>query len=394
VNRTLRYGDPEEVGMSPERLRRVARLAERWVADGQTPALVLLVARRGVVVLHEAFGRLGPEPVAPPLPADAVFPLGSIAKPITATAVMCLVEDGLLGLNRPVQEYAPDFVGAGKERVMVHHLLTHSSGLRDEEIEAQAASSADPAPAPEPGQHPWLAEYLFRRRGAPLWKPPGAEMSYCSYGYALLGDLVRRVSGRPLSDVARERIFGPLGMRDSWYAVPDAVVGRIVRRPPGAPGYGPIGPFPPLDGRERREGAFGSGAAHATAFDVAVFAQMFLNGGAYGAARVLSAAAVREMTRNQIPGLSARFGDEHFPEAGYGLGWDVLIAGKRAPFYGSLHSERAFGHPGHGGVFVLADPACELTATYFSVVTETHPNGLDKWNADLFSNAAMAAVDE
>jgi CubicO group peptidase (beta-lactamase class C family) len=380
--------------MSAERLHRVGRLAERWVAEGLTPALVLVVARRGVVVLHEAFGRLGPEPDAPPLPVDAIFPLGSIAKPITATAVMCLVEDGLLGLNRPVQEHVPEFAGAGKEQVMMHHLLTHSSGLREAEIEAHAADSVGPPPAPEPGQHPWLAEYLFRRRGAPLWKPPGVEMSYSSYGYALLGDIVRRASGQSLSDFARERIFGPLGMRDTWYAVPDAVVSRIVRRPAGAPGHGPIGPFPPLDSRERREGAFGGGAAHATAHDIAVFAQMFLNGGAYGAARVLSSGTVREMTRNQIPGLSARFGDEYFPEAGYGLGWDAMIAGKRAPFYGSLHSERSFGHPGHGGVFVLADPACELTAIYFSVITRTRPNGFDEWNGDLFSNAVFAAVDE
>jgi CubicO group peptidase (beta-lactamase class C family) len=335
---------------------------------------VVLAARRGVVVLHEAFGRLGPEPDAPPLPVDAIFPIASLTKPITATAVMCLVEDGLLGLNRPVQEYVPEFVGTGKEQVMIHHLLTHSSGLRSEEIEAHAASTVGHAPAPAPGQHAWLAEYLFRRWDAPLWKPPGVEMSYCDFGFALLGDIVRRVSGRSLSDFARERIFGPLGMHDSWYAVPDAVISRIVRRPVDAPGYGSIGPFPSFLSRERLEGAFGSGASYSTALDMAVFAQMFLNGGTYGAARVLSAAAVREMTRNQIPGLSAQYRDEYFPEASCGLGWDVP-GGKRAPTYGSLHSERAFQKTGFGRVVVIADPACELTAVYFSVVTEDHPNG-------------------
>jgi CubicO group peptidase (beta-lactamase class C family) len=353
---------------------------------------VVLVARRGVIVLHEAYGRLGPESDAPPLPLDAIFPLGSITKPITATAVMCLVEDGMLGLNRPVQEYMPEFTGPGKERVAVHHLLTHTTGLRDEDVDAHAARSTDPAPAPELQQHAWLAEYLFRRWDAPLWKAPGAEMSYCNYGYALLGDLVRRISGQSLSDFARERIFAPLGMRNAWYAVPDAVVDRIVRRGPDMRGYGPIGAFPPLLSPERLAGAFGNGAAFSTAFDIAVFAQMFLNGGAYGAVRVLSAAAAREMTRNQVPGLGAQFGDEYFPEAGYGLGWDMMIAGKRTPFYGSLHSECAFEHPGAGGARLLADPACELIAAYFSVATRTRPDGSEESNVDLFSNAAIAAV--
>src|SRR5215467_7971689 len=118
----LRPGEPEEVGMSARRVRHVGQLAAGWVAQGITSALVVLVARRGVIVLHEAFGRLTPDDDAPPLPPDAIYPIASITKPITATAVMILVEDGLIGLNRPVAEYIPDFVGEGKDRIMVYHL--------------------------------------------------------------------------------------------------------------------------------------------------------------------------------------------------------------------------------------------------------------------------------
>src|SRR5262249_52720336 len=130
----LRPGDPEEAGMSAARVRRVACLAESWVAQGMTPALVVLVARRGIVVLHEAFGRLGPEADAPSLPRDAIFPLASISKGFTAAAALILVEDGLLGLNRPVQEYLPEFQGEGKDRVLVHHLLTHTAGFEDDQL--------------------------------------------------------------------------------------------------------------------------------------------------------------------------------------------------------------------------------------------------------------------
>src|SRR4051812_29228000 len=113
VDRVLRPGDPAEVGMSPERIENVRRRCAGWVEAGLTPSLQVCVARRGTIVLDEAWGRLGPEDDAPPLGVDSIFGIGSLNKPITATAVMCLIEDGLLGLNRPVQEYVPEFVGEG-----------------------------------------------------------------------------------------------------------------------------------------------------------------------------------------------------------------------------------------------------------------------------------------
>src|SRR6266852_8573635 len=106
MSRPLRYGAPEEAGMSSARVRHVAQLAGSWVAQGMTPALVVLIARRGIIVLHEAFGRLDPESDSL-LPLDAVFPLGSITKAISAATTMALVEDGILGLNRPITDYLP-----------------------------------------------------------------------------------------------------------------------------------------------------------------------------------------------------------------------------------------------------------------------------------------------
>jgi len=104
MSRQLRYVDAEEAGILAGRVQHIRRLAAGWVEHGQAASLTMLVARRGIVVMHEAYGRLGPEPDAPPLPLDAVYPLASVTKPIMATCAMCLVEDGVLGLNRPVQE--------------------------------------------------------------------------------------------------------------------------------------------------------------------------------------------------------------------------------------------------------------------------------------------------
>src|SRR6267142_3176687 len=97
----LQEGAPQDVGMDPARIQRLRQLVGEWVQRGDSPSVVVLVARRGVIVLHEAFGVRRPEDTTPTLKLDSIFPLASIAKPFTAAAVMCLAEDGLLGLNRP-----------------------------------------------------------------------------------------------------------------------------------------------------------------------------------------------------------------------------------------------------------------------------------------------------
>jgi CubicO group peptidase (beta-lactamase class C family) len=101
---------------------------------------------------------------------------------------MILVEDGLLGLNRPVSDYIPAFRGDGKHAVRVLHLLTHTSGLRDVDIDAHAEKQQDAVaiPPPEATQHPVIQERLFLRYDTPLWKAPRVEMSYCNYGYNLI----------------------------------------------------------------------------------------------------------------------------------------------------------------------------------------------------------------
>jgi CubicO group peptidase (beta-lactamase class C family) len=395
---TLRPGDPKDVGMSEEGIRRIVGLAEGWVAEGVTPALVVLAARRGVIVLHEAFGRLTPEENAPPLALDSLFPLASISKPITATAVMILVEDGLLGLNRPVSWYIPEFSGEGKEAVMVHHLLTHTAGLDDEQLDAYAERRRGSVKIPpaEETQHPLVHEWLYRRYDAPLWKPPGTVLRYSPWGYELLGEIVRRVSGRSFADFVRERIFQPLGMQDTTAIVPDAVKHRVVRHK-----------YTGNDWLEQvladfkiEQTPWANWGIYSTALDMAIFGQMFLDGGRYGEARILSPASVAEMTRDQIPGIGIRWGEVFYPEAWWGLGWAIHGIGKWA---GSLWSPRTFEHSGAGGVYLWVDPVHEIVGVYFSVESEGGlppgvrvPEGLDGifwgWRLDLFVNAVTAAI--
>jgi CubicO group peptidase (beta-lactamase class C family) len=355
----------------------------------------VLAARRGVIVLHEAFGRLRPDPDTAPLCVDSIFPTNSLTKPITATAAMLLVEDGLLGLNRPIRDYLPEISGAGAEEVLVHHLLTHTSGYYDEEIYPATAQKIkagfDPGPC-EKTQHPAVNMMLSVCYPHPVGKPPGSEMVYSGSNYELLGEIIRRLSGRSLADFARERVFEPLGMKDSSYIVPTEARARIVKRPPHAPFVqSPLG-FPGINSREREETPWGGSGVYSTAKDLATFAQMFFNGGLYGRARILSRPAVAAMTRNQIPGIAARRGTIHRKEASYGYGWIVKSNEKWRYFDGSLVPIGTFSHVGAGGCAFWVDPVNEIVGVCLEVTMRLTALSEHLWNYDLFQNAVTAAV--
>jgi CubicO group peptidase (beta-lactamase class C family) len=178
-----------------------------------------------------------------------------------------------------------------------------------------------------------------------------------------------------VDDFTRERIFAPLGMNDTSYIVPPSARHRVARRP--ADDWAAF-----LDSIETQETPWTCGAAFSSPRDMAVFGQMFLNGGSYGEAEILSRAAVKAMTRNQIPGIEARYGEETFREASWGLGWDIHGDKKS---HGSLQSPQTFGHGGAGGTCLWVDPVHEIVGVYFSIERKGSA-------ADRFMNVATAAV--
>lgn len=390
----LRNGSAEEAGLDPRRLTALRDQCRGWAEEGTHPSLVVLVARRGVIALHEAYGTLGPEPGAPPMRRDSVFWLASITKPMTATALMLLVEDGLVGLTRPVQEYIPEFVGEGKDQVCVHHLLTHTSGIRDEEraVHVTAMWRLTTDPPVEETQHPWIAKSLLLGYDWPLSSVPGTEMRYSNFNYALLGEIVRRVSGCSLADFARSRIFEPLGMTDTSYGLRADVAHRVVRH--SAEELPPV-LAPYFLSRRWQEVPRAEGGGYSTAADLAAFGQTFLNGGCYGAARLLSPFAVREMTRNQIPGVPGFLGPFIFSEASWGYGWTVASDVKwtgyvRLPL-------GVFNHSGGGAEFLWCDPHRGIVGVFLSTVKyRTVDDTVWGWvpiqNTDHFTDAVMAAV--
>lgn len=365
--------------MSSAAIERLRNLCATWVEQDVHKALCVLVARRGVVCLHEAYGRLGPHG-GPPLQRDSIFPMLSISKPITATVLMQLVQDGTVSLSRPVREYLPEFVGERKNGVCVHHLLTHTSGIWGNEEEE------DLAPVPDDTE---VDGWVMRLARTKLGYEPGAEMRYTGSNYVLIAEIIRRMSGLTLADLASKRLFEPLGMADSSYVLPSEHEPRTISWN-AAPGI--VDTTTP----EFRAEPSGNLGVHATAMDIAAFGQMFLDGGTYGAARVLHPHTVTEMTRNQIPGvgMTLKIGPSyvrHFKEASWGFGWGIAGDDKwpRWPIF----PRGTFNHSGGGGNLLWCDPTNEVVGVYLSICRFSRETADPLTNNDLFVNAVTAAVE-
>jgi serine-type D-Ala-D-Ala carboxypeptidase len=412
-NQVLKEGAPGSVGMDPVRVNRLRELAASWVKRGDTPSLAILVARRGTIVLHEAFGVRHHEDTTPTLKPDSIFPVASCTKPITASLVMCLVEDGLIGLNRPFIEYVPELDVPGVqwlEEARVADLLCHTSGIDDIAMGqhiAAAERNAPQLPPPAPGQHPWLARRIRLAAGAPLMYRPGTASMYSSFAFNLLGDIARRVSGQPFWQFAHERLFAPLQMRDTFFKLPTSLRDRRVFRVPGYPGSQAVAGL--HDGTNTAEfdaldlGAFGIAS---TARDLAIFLQMLLAGGRAGVRRVLSPASVAAMLRPQVdpsipcfvPFIDPATGERRTVEfAGSGYGFGMFLYGARDRYFhnGSTASLSAFGHGGFASSYMWADPAYELIGVHLVVAPRIYRNSGDPdSNSDLFMNAVYGAIAE
>jgi uncharacterized protein YbbC (DUF1343 family)/CubicO group peptidase (beta-lactamase class C family) len=341
------------VGFDPARLARVDDAIARAVGEKKVPGAVVVVGRHGKVVLAKAFGRRSVEPTDEPMTRDTVFDMASLTKPVaTATSAMVLLERGKFRLNDRVVTYLPELRGNGKDAITIEQLLRHRSGLiPDDPI-------ADYAEGPE---------VAWRKIGELTPQAtPGERFSYSDVGFMVLGRLVEKVSGQSLDAFARATIFDPLGMVDTGF--------RPVGASPDEPT--PVARIAPTerDGAKMLRGvvhdprsrALGGVAGHAglfsTADDLAVFAQMILDGGkGPDGKRVLSPLTVRAMADTGSSPEGQR----------RGLGWDVETSYSTPR--GSLFGPTSFGHTGFTGTSIWIDPETE---TFVILLTSRlHPDG-------------------
>jgi CubicO group peptidase (beta-lactamase class C family) len=327
------------VSIDPTRLQRAVAVAEDAVRNGPYPSAVFAVANGESTILTHAVAHTDRAPAS----EDSIFLLASITKPIVATAIMRLVEQGRLLLSDPIVKYIPEFETFGKGRVTAWHLLTHTSGL-DESA--------------------WWRERMFERRASAdelvqmacrsaLRFEPGTRFEYNTLAFVILGELIARLSGLPYPKYLNQHIFGPLGMRDTSFAPTDGQQPRAMRvyAPPTEP-----------DGELRiqyfKSVAAPGGGLWSTAADLVAFGQALLRSGRFGDYHLLSPSAIEVMTRLHTTGLIDNF--EQRP-AYYGLGW-----GKPGPDGATLASPRAYRHGGVTGTVLHIDPEWDLVFVFLT----------------------------
>lgn len=378
----LADGRAGDVGMDAEALEDAFARVARRAADGRFPGAVALVARRGIVVGERAFGvRLAGSTEA--ATTDTIYDLESMTKVLaTATAAMILVHRGKLSLTAPVAKYLPHFAANGKSGVLVRDLLRYSSGLP---IDNQKVDTDD-------------VDAIWRfMEETPLEYPTGSMVEYSDLGYRLLGRLVEAVAGTDLDTFAKHEIWGPLGMSDTTYNPPAALVPRCAATGPGSLNLrpGPLRGSVQDDQDWKVGGIVGCDGAFSTARNIAIFSQMMLNGGAYGDVRLLPRKLVAAMVANQTPQVTEAATDQDpttnllFTPKGYGF---ELWTHRFSPG-GMRLSPGSYGKTGGAGTFMWTDPERELITVLLTNHGLPVPFDQPGWNR-LIDDVAAAEFND
>lgn len=367
--------DPKSVGMDPTQLERAYTLIEGWTDSGFMPAAVLHVARHGQTVAQRAFGRISVAPGGPPATQDSIFIIASITKPTTYTALLRLVDEGVVSLSDPVARFIPEFGGPERNAVQVRHIMTHTSGLPD----------MVPNNVLLRRQHAPFATFIDQICRVPLLFAPGTNISYQSAGTALAAEIVQRVRGKPLREVLAAEVFAPLGMNDTTLGWNPATESRIVEATQPSHLGGSDYDHNSLYWRE-----FGApwGGLFSTVSDIGRFMEMYRQGGALDGVRILSPATAAAMLSDQtdaMPGIPA----PKKLEEGWGLGFR-LFRRANPMYFGDLLASGSFGHTGSTGTFAWCDPSQALTAVFFC--NQLHERVQHEFQ--VLSNTIAAAVRE
>jgi CubicO group peptidase (beta-lactamase class C family) len=378
---------PEAVGLSSERLARIAATVQRDIDDKRIAGMVTLVIRHGQVAWFDAQGSADRE-AGKPMQKDAIFRLCSMSKPITSAAVMILYEEGRFLLGDPVSKYLPEFksmkvlvkpatgypytIPASKE-ITIQDLLRHTSGLTYPWNADLGQAYDDAGVGDGLSQYDGtIADCVKRLATCPLLFNPGDRYEY-SLSMDVLGRLVEVVSGMPFDQFLKTRIFDPLGMKDTSFFPPDEKVARIATAYTYYDGKG-LERFPDkaiVEGTEHYTADYpyngpkklfsGGAGLCSTAMDYARFCQMMLGGGKLGDVRILSRKSVELMSHDQLGRIDEKFG--------YGLGFGVN--GAKQPM-GEIGSVGSFNWGGFFYTSFEIDPKEDMVIVSMA---QLHPTG-------------------
>ena len=362
----------------------VAGSLQPFIDSGKLAGAVVLVADREKVLAVEAVGHADLAAKKPMRP-DALFWIASQSKPITATALMMLVDEGKVHLDDPVEKYLPEFkevwvaverdsrhmlLERPKQRVTVRHILSHTSGLPFKSEVEQPTLDTLP-----------LSVGARSYAMTPLQWEPGSKYQYSNAGINTAGRIIEVVGEMPYEEFLEKRLFEPLGMKDTTFRPDTDQVDRLAKSYKVKAGGAGLEEIPitqlryPLEDRSRQP--MPAGGLFSTAADLGRFCQMILNGGVFEGKRYLSESSVREMTSRQTgPSLKEN----------YGLGWGT--SGSKAEAGGPVIA----GPCGHGGAYAThmwIDPRRELITVY--MIQFAGPGDQAGKGRSAFQKAAEAA---
>ena len=369
---------PHLLGLSADRLQRIGAALNAEITAGTLPGAVLAIARHGKIGYFETFGHLDPG-ARTPMPKDAVFSIASMTKPLVSVGALILYEEGRLMVNEPVGKYLPqlgrmqvaapqcdgsagDATVAPARQMTIQDLMRHTAGLSygrgNTPLHARYPFSSDVASAKWTGP-----EFIEQLAALPLHYQPGSAWEY-SFGLDVLGLAIEAVAGMPLSRYLEERLFGPLGMSDTAFAVPPAKVGRYAKALTRDPVTGE--PQTLRDGSKPHKFDCGGGCAVSTATDYLRFAQMLLNGGELDGVRILARKTVQYMTADHIgPEVDTTKLNEYPNINGYGYGLGVAVR-RVAGLSGVMSSPGEFHWAGSTGTYFWVDPAEDLVVVFMA----------------------------
>lgn len=371
-SQSLPTATPETVGMSSTHLNLVKAIINAAIERKDFPGAAILVARKGKIVLRDAYGDCQWIPEKKPMKVNMIFDMASITKPVaTATSIMILVQQGRIRLWDKVKEFVPEFApyiednGKTGQDARIWHLLTHTSGLppytNAKEVEGKFGS---PCPTDSLVKHISLL---------PKSNPPGEEFHYSCLGFITLANIIERITGQTVAEFSQRNIYKPLKMEHTFFTPSDKFNDLCVPTEviDGKPLIGIVhDPLARLQG-----GISGNAGLFSTVDDLAIFAQIMLNKGEFNGVRILSPLTVERMTEVFA----------EVPFAGRGLGWDLNSA--YSTNGGDIFGHHSFGHTGYTGTSIWIDPE---THTFVIFLTNrVHP---DDKGAIIFLRSRVANI--
>lgn len=374
------YGDQSPAGLSAEGLARIAPVLQAVVDAGDLSGVVTLIWRKGKEVQLNAVGFRDLESRIP-MTRDTLFRIASMTKPVTSIAALMLIEEGKLRLDDPITRWMPEFknmrvlqdpagpltdtVSAPRE-ITLEDLMTHRSGLAYGFTSIGPISHAYEDRLGSPIGTPLTPdEWLAALGSLPLSYAPGERFHY-SHATDVLGFLVARIEEKPLGEVLRERIFGPLGMEDTCFWCPPEKrhrLAKLYRAPPAGGALEDVS-FPHSPNPPAFEG--GGGGLLSTADDYLKFARILLGHGEADGVRLVKPETIALMTANRLTDAQRQIPFMGFPfwnAQGFGLGLSVILDEAKLGLMGA-GSNGSFGWPGAFGTWWQADPAQEMVLIY------------------------------